>query len=173
MPSSRAIGPLTTMSGATGCVVACTESRLKSGSASASIAARITGRYSGWQPAITALAAIFSTVASPCRGGSTPTISRASRVVWRKNSRTRASVGGADQREVALGERVQRLRRRRARHRLLALDDLAGAVAFLKSLCDGQHQRAGVGLAVVEDTDPLALQSGQARGQLRGDGARL
>ena len=50
---------------------------------------------------------------------------------------------------------------------------LAGAVAFLKSLCDGQHQRAGIGLAVVEDTDTLALQSGQARGQLRGDGARL
>src|SRR5712692_435796 len=93
-PISRAIGPLTTRSGATGWVVAWMASRLNSGWASASMPARITGRYSGRQPAITALAAMRSTVASPCRGGSTPRTSRGSRSVQRRNSRTAASVGG-------------------------------------------------------------------------------
>ena len=88
------IGPLTTSSVATGCVVAWTESRLNRGSASASMAARMTGKYSGRQPAITALTAIFSMVASPWRGGSTPTTSRGSRVVCFRNSCTRVSVGG-------------------------------------------------------------------------------
>jgi len=90
----RAIGPLTTSSVATGCVVAWTESRLNSGSASASMAASTTGKYSGRQPAITALAAIFSIVASPWRGGRMPTISRGSRAVCFRKSCTRVSVGG-------------------------------------------------------------------------------
>ena len=93
-PISRAIGPFTTRSGATGCVVAWIESRLKAGSASASMAARSTGKYSGRQPAITAFTAIRSTVASPCRGGRTPTTSRGSRSAKPRNSRTAASVGG-------------------------------------------------------------------------------
>ena len=88
------MGPLTMMSGATGCVVAWIESRLKAGSARASMAVMTTGRYSGLQPAMTALTAIRSTVASPCRGGRTATTSRGSRSVKRKNSRTRSSVGG-------------------------------------------------------------------------------
>jgi hypothetical protein len=56
--------------------------------------ASTTGKYFGRQPAITALAAIRSTVASPCRGGSTPTISRGSRSVCFRKERTAASVGG-------------------------------------------------------------------------------
>ena len=88
------MGPFTTISGATGWVVACTESRLKSGSASASMAARTTGKYSGRQPAMTALAAMRSTVASPWRGGSTPITSRGSRSVASRNSSTAISVGG-------------------------------------------------------------------------------
>jgi len=94
MPISRAIGPLTMIRGVTGCVVAWIESRLKAGSASDSTAVSRTGRYSGRQPAITALIAIRSTVASPCRGGSTATTSRGSRSVKRRNSRTSAWVGG-------------------------------------------------------------------------------
>ena len=94
MPISFAIGPLTMISGATGCVVAWIESRLNAGSASASTAVRMTGRYSGRQPAITALIAMRSTVASPWRGGSTATTSRGSRSVKRRNSRTSSSVGG-------------------------------------------------------------------------------
>jgi len=75
------MGPFTIMSGATGCVVAWMESRLKAGSARASMAVMTTGRYSGRQPAITVLTAIRSTVASPCRGGSTAISSRGSRSV--------------------------------------------------------------------------------------------
>ena len=64
--SSRArIGPLTITSGDGALVVAETPCRSNASSQTASIAAMTTGRYSGRQPAITALIAIFSTVARP------------------------------------------------------------------------------------------------------------
>ena len=88
------MGPLTIMIGATGCVVAWIESRLKAGSERASIAVMITGMYSGLHPAMTALTAIRSTVASPCRGGRMATTSSGSRSVQRRNSFTSLSVGG-------------------------------------------------------------------------------
>ena len=69
MPISRAIGPLTTSSGAAMCVVACTPLRLKAGAASANSAARTTGAYSALQPAITRLIASTSRVRPPWRGG--------------------------------------------------------------------------------------------------------
>ncbi len=50
-------------SGATASVVPETPRRSKSSSQIASIPAMTTGRYSGRQPAMTALTAIFSTVA--------------------------------------------------------------------------------------------------------------
>ena len=50
MPIARATGPLTIRSGAAMWVVACTPFRLKAFSASARIAARTTGAYSGLQP---------------------------------------------------------------------------------------------------------------------------
>src|SRR5437763_1765525 len=56
-------GPFTTTSGAGALVVAETPCRSKASSHTASTAATTTGRYSGRQPAITALTAIFSTVA--------------------------------------------------------------------------------------------------------------
>ena len=58
-------GPFTTTSGAGALVVAETPCRSKASSHTASTAATTTGRYSGRQPAITALTAIFSTVARP------------------------------------------------------------------------------------------------------------
>ena len=94
MPISFAIGPLTMISGATGCVVAWIESRLNRGSASASTAVMTTGRYSGRQPAMIALIAMRSIVASPWRGGSTATTARGARSVKRRNSRRSSSVGG-------------------------------------------------------------------------------
>ena len=53
------------MSGAGALVVADTPCRSKASSHTASTAASTTGKYSGRQPAITALIAIFSTVARP------------------------------------------------------------------------------------------------------------
>jgi len=69
---ARAAGPLTIGSGEVLCVEVSTASRLNLGSATACTQAMSTGMYSGMQPAITALAAIFSTVACPCLGGSVP-----------------------------------------------------------------------------------------------------
>src|SRR5437762_14312294 len=59
------IGPLTITSGAGALVVADTPCRSNDSSQTASTAAMTTGRYSGRQPAMTALIAIFSTVARP------------------------------------------------------------------------------------------------------------
>ncbi len=73
MLSSLAIGPCTMRSGATGCVVACSEARLKRDSSIASTAATRTGMCCGLHPAMTALTAICSMVAMPPRGGTTPT----------------------------------------------------------------------------------------------------
>ncbi len=59
------IGPCTTINGAEKWVDVATPCRLKAGSVTAWTAASTTGRYSGRQPAITALTATFSTVARP------------------------------------------------------------------------------------------------------------
>src|SRR6185503_11079648 len=59
--SAARTGPLIASSGATASVVPDTPSSAKAGSQMASTAAITTGRYSGRQPAITALMAIFST----------------------------------------------------------------------------------------------------------------
>ena len=67
---------------------------LKAGSSIASTAASTTGKYSGRQPAMTAFAAVFSTVASPRRGSTSPSTSDGARVVNAHMASTRASVGG-------------------------------------------------------------------------------
>ena len=67
------------VSGAGPAVVACTRSSSKRGSSSASTAVTMIGMYSGLQPAMTALTAIFSIVAMPSPGGMTPMTSRGSR----------------------------------------------------------------------------------------------
>ncbi len=59
----------------------------------ASTAASTTGRYSGLQPAITALIATFSTLHSTRSGGTTATISSGARVVPCSMRMTRSSVG--------------------------------------------------------------------------------
>jgi hypothetical protein len=59
----------------------------------ASTAASTTGRYSGRQPAITALIATFSTVAGARSGGTIATTSLGSRVVPASIASTRRSVG--------------------------------------------------------------------------------
>ena len=65
MPSSLAIGPLTTIVSATGCVVAFSPATLCASSRIACTAASTTGKTRGSQPAIAALAATPSTVTSP------------------------------------------------------------------------------------------------------------
>ena len=75
MPIARVPGPLQMMTGPTGIVVASTPWMLNSSVQTASIAAITHGRYSGLQPAITALIAIFSTVTSTRSGGTTATMS--------------------------------------------------------------------------------------------------
>ena len=94
MPRRPAIGPLTMMSGEQGWVVVCTACKLKDGSATASTAASTTGRCSGSAPAITALAAMASTVARPSLGTSTATISSGFRRQPASIAATRSRVGG-------------------------------------------------------------------------------
>src|SRR5688572_25421069 len=67
--SSLRIGPLIMTIGAQECVVASVPCRLKSGSSTLRNAAVTTGKYSGLQPAITALAAIAWIVGTIWRGG--------------------------------------------------------------------------------------------------------
>src|SRR5436190_9613078 len=69
MSSSLRIGPLTMTIGAQECVVASVPCRLYSGSSTPRIAAVATGKYSGLQPAMTALAARACTVGMTWRGG--------------------------------------------------------------------------------------------------------
>src|SRR4029453_2356611 len=75
------IGPFTITTGPTGIVVASTPWMLNSSGQTASTAASTAGRYSGRQPAITALIATFSTGAGARAGGTIATISSGSRVV--------------------------------------------------------------------------------------------
>ena len=73
------IGPLTMSTGPTGIVVASRPCMLNSSVHAASTAASTTGRYSGRQPASTALTATFSTVHSTRSGGTTATTSSGAR----------------------------------------------------------------------------------------------
>ena len=77
----RRTGPLTITTGPTGMVVASTPWALNSSVHAASTAASTTGRYSGRQPASTALIATFSTVHSTRSGGTTATMSSGGRRV--------------------------------------------------------------------------------------------
>src|SRR6266550_2257766 len=93
-PSFPRTGPLITTSGVGALVVAETPCRSNAGSQMASTAAMTTGRYSGRQPAITALIAIFSTVAGAHSGGIEPITSCGSRLVPSSILSTRSAVGG-------------------------------------------------------------------------------
>ena len=66
----------------------------KGGSRAASTAAITTGRYSGLQPASTALMATFSTVTGTRFGGTSPSTSAESRAVPSSMRATRSGVGG-------------------------------------------------------------------------------
>ena len=81
MPIARVPGPLQTITGPTGIVVASTPCMLNSSVHAASTAASTHGRYSGRQPAITALIATFSTVTSTRSGGDLATTSSGRAVV--------------------------------------------------------------------------------------------
>ena len=95
MPRRAAIGPFTISHTAAGLVVAWMPCRLKAGSAIASVAAISTGRYSGSQPAMTALIAMRSTVAAPYAGATirATTLFGLARVCSSIRS-TRCGVGG-------------------------------------------------------------------------------
>src|SRR5690242_437519 len=94
MSSLTRIGPFTITSGATASVVPETPSRQKRSSHIASTAATTTGRYSGRQPAITALTATFWTVARPNRGGTSAITSSGERPTAAIAAITRPAVGG-------------------------------------------------------------------------------
>src|SRR5260370_28393642 len=98
MPSAAATGPLTITSTAQGWVVVCTAYRLNGSWAAARIAARTTRMYSGRHPAITALTATFSTVASAHVGGSAATTSAAGRPAAATVAATPPGVGGPTRR---------------------------------------------------------------------------
>ncbi len=93
-PILSTIGPFTTMTVAAPIVVAVTPWTLNSSVQTASTAAITTGRYSGLHPAITALIAIFSTVAMPMFGGTVAITSCGSRCVPSSMRITRSGVGG-------------------------------------------------------------------------------
>src|SRR5262245_29242081 len=87
-------GPFTMKSGAALLVVADTPCRSKASSHIASTPAMTTGMYSGRHPAITALTAIFSTVARPKLGGTRATSASAARPDAATAAETRPRVGG-------------------------------------------------------------------------------
>ena len=93
-PSTPAAGPLTITHTATGLVVAWIACRLNSGAAIPSTAASSKGRYSGSQPARTALIAMRSTVAAPKPGAMRATTSWRARCVTSSMRPIRSTVGG-------------------------------------------------------------------------------
>ena len=93
MAIRRRIGPFTITTGPTGIVVASTPWMLNSSVQIASTAASTTGRYSGKQPAITALIATFSTVAGARSGATIATTSSGARVVPASIASTRREEG--------------------------------------------------------------------------------
>ena len=94
MPARWRMGPFTTTAGAAPMVVAHTPCALNSSVQHASTAATTTGRWSGRQPAMTALMATFSTVAGARSGGMTATVSWGSRAMPSSIRSTRSGVGG-------------------------------------------------------------------------------
>ena len=92
--SALRTGPFTMSRGATASVVPDTPTRAKAGSQIASTPAITTGMYSGRQPAMTALMAIFSTVARPSRGATRATSSSPCRRLASTAAATRVAVGG-------------------------------------------------------------------------------
>ena len=97
IPMAAGPGPLATMTGPTGMVVASTPCMLNSSLQTASTAASTQGRYSGRHPAITALMATFSTVTSIRSGGTTATTSSGARVVPLEHPQ-HAGLGRGDER---------------------------------------------------------------------------
>ena len=94
IPSSPRIGPLITISGA-GPLVDCQPPPFAARSRmTASQAASTIGKYSGRQPAITALIAAVCTVHSRSRWSMRHSTSSGERLVWARNSSTSASVAG-------------------------------------------------------------------------------
>ena len=94
IPIAREPGPLHTITGPTGIVVASTPCILNSSVHTAFSAAITHGRYSGRQPAMTALIAIFSTVSSTKSGGAIATMSEGASEVPLSMRITRSGVGG-------------------------------------------------------------------------------
>ena len=94
MPIRREIGPFTKISGPENARVQRSPCIANSGSSAAFMAPSSTGKYSGRQPAITALTAAFSTVQGTRFGGINPIISSAFRVVPANIRATLKSVGG-------------------------------------------------------------------------------
>ena len=88
------MGPLTRISGASVWPDTCMSRWFISGWAMHSRAASRMGNCAGWQPAITALMATFSTVARPKPGSMTMTTSCGSRRVPLSMASTAAGVGG-------------------------------------------------------------------------------
>ena len=78
-PICSRMGPLTMQSTAAPPMLDEGPTRLNTGSSMASVAASTMGKYSGRQPAITALAAAFSTVMTRRRSGSSPMTSSGAR----------------------------------------------------------------------------------------------
>src|SRR5712691_3995983 len=94
MESSRAMGPVTMITGVAGFVVPWMPYRLKGLASMARTAVTMTGKYSGVQPAITALTASLAIVVSPQLGGIGPSEPDGSRSLPASICATRASVGG-------------------------------------------------------------------------------
>ena len=94
MPSSVDTGPLMRMRGAAPAVVAATPPTLYSAVRAARTEASTTGMWTGVAPAITALAATFSTVTVPSPGGMMPRTSSGGRLTALTMTATRSSVGG-------------------------------------------------------------------------------
>ena len=94
MPSSSAIGPLTTMATPPGCVVIAVWKKRYSGAAIARTTASTTGKYSGRQPASTALIARLRTViADPLGIGGPISVSSGGSGEAASIASTRSSVG--------------------------------------------------------------------------------
>ena len=87
-------GPLIISAGVAQQVVVLSAYRLKRGSQTARTAATTAGKQAGGQPAITALTAIFSVVASPRRGSTTPITASGASSTVSSSACTRSAVGG-------------------------------------------------------------------------------
>ena len=93
-PSSVVSGPLTTTQSAAPPVEVTAALALKRGSRRHSTAASTTGKYSGLQPAITALIAVCSAVTVRCRAGTLPSTSSGAMSPAASMASTRSGVGG-------------------------------------------------------------------------------